>query len=87
MKVLVIYRPNSDHARTVEEFVREFGRLYADHKLELVNIDSRDGISTATLYDVMQYPAVLALANDGQVLKDWQGQSLPLVSEIAYYAS
>lgn len=87
MKVVVLYRPNSDHSRTVEEFVQDFQRMYADKRLELVSLDTRDGASTASLYDVMQYPAVLALSNDGQVLQEWEGQMLPRTTEVAYYAN
>ncbi|HEX5796936.1 MAG TPA: hypothetical protein VFX86_00950 [Candidatus Saccharimonadales bacterium] len=86
MKVVILYRPNSEKARNVEEFAREFARRYMDKKLELVSIDTRDGSATATLYDVMKYPAVLALADDGQVIHEWQ-DSMPLMNEISYYTT
>lgn len=65
----------------------EFGRVYPGHKLELVDLNTRDGASKAEIYGIVQYPAVLALANDGQLLKEWQGEPLPLMSEVAYYAN
>jgi hypothetical protein len=85
MKVVMLYRPNSEHARRAEEFVREFNRNYVNYKLELVDLNTRDGAATASLYDVMQYPALLALTNDGQLLKEWEG-SFPLINEVSYYA-
>lgn len=57
------------------------------HRIEIVDADSRDGIATAMLYDVMKYPAILALRDDGSVLKSWEGESLPLMDEVAYYAT
>jgi hypothetical protein len=87
MKILILYRPESEHARTVEEFIHDFQRRHNTHHLEVLNIDSRDGIATATLYDVMQYPAILVLQNDGAVQKAWEGDSLPLMDEVAAYAS
>ncbi|HYF97241.1 MAG TPA: hypothetical protein VD947_04375 [Patescibacteria group bacterium] len=57
-----------------------------DRKLELVSVDTRDGSATATLYDVMKCPAVLALADDGSVLQEWQGETMPLLNEVSYYA-
>ena len=33
-----------------------------DKRLEVLNIDTRDGSATASLYDVMQYPAILVLS-------------------------
>lgn len=82
----MLYRPNSEHARRVEDFVRDFNRNYVNYKLELQDLNTRDGAATASLYDVMRYPAVLALTNDGQLLKEWEGESLPLLSEVSYYA-
>lgn len=87
MKVVILYRPNSEQGRKVEDFARDFSRVNLNRKLELVNIDTRDGMATATLYDVMRNPAVLALTDDGQLLKDWQGESLPLMNEISYYTT
>lgn len=87
MKVLLLYRPNSEHARKVEDFVRDFNRNYVNYKLELMDLNTRDGAATASLYDVMRYPAMLALTNDGQVLKEWEGENMPpLMSEVSYYA-
>lgn len=82
----MLYRPHSDHAGKVEDFVREFNRNYINYKLELVDLNTRDGAATASLYDVMRYPAILALTNDGQLLKEWEGDMLPLASEVSYYA-
>ncbi len=84
--MLMLYRPNSDHSRVVEEFVRDFSRQHMDGKLDLVDLNTRDGSSTASLYDVMQYPAILALTDEGQLIKEWEGRSLPLMTEVAYYA-
>jgi hypothetical protein len=87
MKVLVLYRPNSEHGRVVEDFIRDLQQRVRDARLEVLNIDSRDGSATATLYDVVQYPAVLVLQNDGFVSKFWQGMEVPpLLDEVAGYA-
>lgn len=85
--MVVLYRPNSEHARTVEEFVDTLKRRSgtADDKIEMVSLDTRDGSATASLYDVVQYPAILALQNDGRLLKDWQGSTMPLVNEVSSY--
>jgi len=84
MKVLILYRPNSEHERTIEEFIREYRRRHSNH-LEVLSIDTREGDATATLYDVVQYPAILVLQTDGYVQKIWQGESLPLMDEVAAY--
>lgn len=87
MKLLVLYRPNSEYSRTVEEFIRDFKYQHeADaNKIAVVDIDTRDGSATASLYDIMQNPAILALADDGSLLKSWIGQDLPMMEEVASY--
>ena len=85
MKVLILYRPNSEHARQVEEFIRDYKNRHEEGRIEVMDVDTRDGSATATLYGIMQYPAIMALRNDGSVLKEWEGDQLPLMDEIAYY--
>jgi hypothetical protein len=86
MKIIVLYRPDSEFARPTEEFVHDYQARHGDSKLEILNIDSREGGAIASLYDVMQYPTILALRDDGSVLKSWEGESFPLMDELAAYA-
>jgi hypothetical protein len=87
MKVLVLYRPNSEHGREMESFIRDFRYQHESDadKLDVVDVDTRDGVATASLYEIMQYPAVLVIADDGQLVKSWEGEHLPLMNEIAGY--
>jgi hypothetical protein len=87
MRLLILYRPHSDHGRMIEEFVREYQRRHQANHLEVLNIDTRDGSATASLYDIVQYPAIMVLQNDGNVQQMWQGDSLPLMEEVAAYAT
>ena len=87
VKLLILYRPESEHATAIESFVRDFGHQYeAAKRVELQSLNTRDGAATASIYDVMSYPAILALADDGSVLNMWQGVPLPLMDEVAAYA-
>lgn len=87
MKVLVLYRPNSEHGRLVETFIRDFRYQHETNAdlLDVQNVDTREGVDTAGLYEVMQYPAILVLGDDGQLMKSWQGGGLPLMEEVAGY--
>lgn len=71
----------------VDEFVREFERREPSRKVELVSLDTREGAAMARLYDVTQYPAIVALKDDGQLLQFWQGEQLPLMNEVAVYSN
>jgi hypothetical protein len=87
VKLLILYRPHSEHETEVEAFVRDFQRRYdIGRKLELVSLNTRDGAATASLYDVVAYPAIMVLNHDGSVLFESQGMPLPLMDEVARYA-
>mgnify|MGYP001947267003 FL=1 len=87
VKLLILYRPNTEHEREVEAFVHEFQRRYeVGRKIELVSMNTRDGVATASLYDVVAYPAILVLADNGSLVNMWQGTPLPLMDEVAGYA-
>lgn len=86
MRVIVLYRPESEHGRMVEDFVRDYqARHDTGNRLEVLDIDGREGGSMASLYDVMQYPAIIVAREDGSELKRWEGEPLPLMDEVAYY--
>jgi hypothetical protein len=86
MKVVILYRPYSEHGRRIEEYVHEFKSRNNHEKVELLDIDTRDGSSTASLYDILQYPAIMVVQNNGAVQKIWTGEELPLIDEVASYA-
>lgn len=64
----------------MHEFKRVHGRSVA-----VADLDTREGAAIATLYDVMQYPALLAVSDDGRMLQMWVGEPLPLMNEVAAY--
>lgn len=84
MKVIALYRPRSEHARTVEMYVTDFERQRGK-VIELVSLDTVEGAQKANLYGIMQYPALLVIREDGQLMRDWQGERLPLMDEVASY--
>jgi hypothetical protein len=87
MKVLILYRPESEHSSHVESFVRDFQHQHdMGDKVELVSVNTRDGAATATLYDIWAFPGIIVIASDGRALNTWQGEPLPLMSEVAGYA-
>jgi hypothetical protein len=87
MKLLILYRPESEHATAIETFVNDFRRRYdAGQKIEMQSLSTREGAATAVVYDVTSYPAIMALSDDGRPLNVWQGMPLPLMDEVAGYA-
>ncbi len=70
----------------MDEFVREF-TVRTAKKIEVLSLETREGADLARLYDVVAYPAIVAVRGDGQLLRLWQGAVLPLIDEVSYYVS
>lgn len=85
MKLIILYRPNSEHARAVDTFVHDFQERNTWVKIELLNVDDQDGMAKANVYGISQYPALIAMTDDGMMLNMWQGDTLPLIDEVAAY--
>lgn len=87
MKVLVLYRPNSEFSRGVEEFIRilQLQHSLSERQLQVLDYDSREGSALASMYDIISQPAILVLSDDGSYIKGWDGSRLPLAEEVAGY--
>jgi hypothetical protein len=85
MKALIIYRPKSEFARRTEEYAHDY-HTTRSQEIELVDIDSPSGIAPAELYEVVSYPTLLIIRENGELINQWQGiDSFPLMSELATY--
>ena len=85
MKALVIYRSNSEHGRVVEEYLRDFLRRTGS-ELGTLDPDSLEGAAMCRTYDIVEYPTVVAMSDDGQVQNSWRGLPLPTINELSYYS-
>ena len=84
MRVVVIYKEETDYARQVTDYMRDFLRQ-TGHELETMNPESAEGISFTGTYDIMEFPTVVALSDDGRLQNMWRGLPLPTISEVSYY--
>lgn len=84
MRVIMVYKPDSDHARTVVTFLNDFTRQ-TGRIIEELNPESPEGISFCRTYDIVEYPTLIAISHDGQLQNMWRGLTLPTISEVSYY--
>ncbi len=85
MKAVMLYHPGQEYSRQVEEYINDFTRSRG-RTIEPINIDTKDGAETARQYDVVQYPCLMVLREDGQLMNMWQGiDSFPLMNELDSY--
>lgn len=86
MRVVVVTKPETDYARSVETFLNDFKRQ-TGKEVEILDPDSLAGGTFCQSYDIVEYPTIIALSNDGQVQNSWRGTALPTISEVSYYVS
>lgn len=84
MKVTVVYKEESDHARTVIDFIRDYQRQ-TGRDLEVIDPDSPDGAQFCRTYDIVEYPSIVATSDGGVLQNLWRGLPLPLINELSYY--
>jgi hypothetical protein len=85
VSILVIYKPVSEHARDVDMFLHDFEQR-TGRKLETLDPDSPHGADICRVYDVVEYPTIIATKHDGQLQNLWRGLPLPLIDEVSAYA-
>ena len=81
--IKILYRPNSEHDRAVAGFVAKLEERHLEY--ELLDADTKEAVAQMQLYEIMEFPAVLAVMSDGSMVQQWV-KELPLVGELEYYA-
>ena len=84
MRVVIVTKDDAEYSRTVSTFVGDFARQ-TGHSLETVNPESLDGESFCRAYDIVEYPTIIAISDDGHMQNMWRGLHLPTVSEVSFY--
>lgn len=86
MRIVIIYREASEYRMAVESFMRDY-RYRTGRDIETMDPDSREGMSFCRLYDIVEYPTIIALGPDGSMYQQWRGPHLPTISEVAMVAN
>jgi len=84
MRTVIIYKDETDYARTVTDYLRDFERQ-TGHTLETLNPDSTEGDLFCRAYDIVEYPTVIAISDDSVMQNMWTGLPLPTISEVSFY--
>lgn len=84
MRVVVVYKQQTDYTRQVDDYLFDFKRQ-TGRELETLDPETPDGISFCTAYDILEYPTLIAISDDGQMQNCWSGLPLPTISEVSYY--
>lgn len=84
MRVVVVYKTESDHAREVFDYLGDMKRA-TGKEIEEMDPDTPDGAHFCRTYDIVEYPTIVAVDYNGQLQNMWRGRPLPTISEVSYY--
>lgn len=87
MKLVIVWKEESDRASEVREWLRDFEHDVGPGKIESIDPETREGNNFAETYDVVEYPTILAIDSNGKVLQMWRGVPMPQIEKVAYWAS
>lgn len=82
MRIICIYRDNQDYTRSVTDFIENV-RRQSGYEIESMNPD--ENVNFCQTYDIVEYPTIIALDNQGSVLNIWRGRDLPLINDVLFY--
>lgn len=85
MRIVMVWRDNTDYAREVTNWLAEFQRE-TGKEVESLDPDTIEGEIFVQARDIVQYPSIVVVDKDGVVSKKWSGTPLPQFSEVSYYA-
>ena len=84
MRVVVVWRDNTDYARSVIDWLHDCERRVSAAP-ESLSPDEPEGESLCRAYDIVEYPTILAMNDDGRLLQMWRGKDLPRIDDVSYY--
>lgn len=84
MRTVVVYKEESDHAREVISFMRDY-EMQTGYSLETIDPESRSGADFCRTYDIVEYPTIIVTTYDGIMQHMWRGRPLPMISEVSAY--
>lgn len=85
MRVVVVYKDQADTSRQVTDYLRDVERQ-TGKVLETLDPDSAEGAHFCRTYDIVEYPTIIAVDDNGVLQQMWRGLPLPLIGGVAYYA-
>ena len=82
MKLVVLTKEEDNDRRETDRIVSEVEK--EGFEVERIDWDSEEAVSLARLYDIYSTPAFIVIQDDGKQVEQWQGDRLPLASEIKH---
>ena len=83
MRIVIVVKKQSEYYREAVEWQGDFQRE-TRREVELIDPETMEGEIFASARDIVQYPAVVVLGGNGEVVRKWSGSPLPQFDQITY---
>jgi hypothetical protein len=84
MKLVILDHDRTEFTRSLDTFALECKRK-TDQKIETISLETKEGSAISELYSPLNFPAILIIREDGQLVRSWQGSSLPVIDDVVGY--
>lgn len=84
MKLVILDHKDTEFTRSLDTFIEECKKK-TDQNIEKISLETREGDALAQLYGPLNYPAILIIRDDGQLIRNWQGSNFPLIDSVLGY--
>ena len=85
MRLVIVWNEQTDYAREVRDWLKDFAHDTGGKKIESLDPETREGEDFCKLYDIVEYPTIIAVEDEGQMLEMWRGTPLPQIEQVAYW--
>ena len=82
MRILIVVKNHSEFFREADEWGVEFSRE-TGREVELIDPETIEGEIFASTRDIMQYPSLVILGGNGEIVKKWSGSPLPQFDQVS----
>ena len=86
MRVVSVFKQYSDYAREVEEWITEFEHR-SGYTIEQLDPEMPEGEEFCVARDIVQYPTIAVVGDDGKTYEMWHGTPLPIIDEVMGYVA
>ena len=85
MKVIILHKLNAETDTQLQGYLRDFEQR-TGKQIELMDVEGKEGVELAQIYDILQFPAILVREDMGELVQAWSEiDKWPTISELSYY--
>ena len=83
--MIILHKLNAETDTQLQGYLRDFEQR-TGKQIELMDVEGKEGVELAQIYDILQFPAILVREDMGELVQAWSEiDKWPTISELSYY--